>query len=442
MPAKPVVAIRAAENGDFEFVQSLMVKNLSPYYDGDHHAHATRIFQTHISGGTDKLGFFSVKQSMFIAAVGHERVGLLHLVIKRQNTCKISPLIVARDARGSGVGRALLEKAESFARLNDCRQIYCTVSQKNTGALNLFLRNGFIPAGESVNHYKQGRKEVMLYKTLHENVGDDEFDFDHISVLPLEEGQKDQVRKLLLEELPVDFLGINDGWVDSLFAGYDRRRARDVDQKYKLIFTATDRNNRVLGVVGATPKKGEPIKLMPFVATDTPSFFALLSDVPALLADYGKKVYVHIVPDTDQTRFLQNSGWRLDGVMPDSYQVGCVTQQWSKNLEREQYMPQMRLKKRYLDLIKADSKTLEVRVGYKFVLALKVGEQIAFVSRGDRVIKEIVAIRKYSSFEDMFESEDHTKIVPGLSREEVEKLLREIYPPAKEALGVYVIELA
>src|SRR6202040_689485 len=108
------------------------------------------------------------------------------------------------------------------------------------------------------------------------------------------------------------FMEIDDAWVSNLFSGFDRRDSRDINLKYKLIYTAVDRTNKVRGVAGATPKKGEPIKLMPLVATDDPAFFALLSDVPQRLAEYGRKVYAHIVPTSRQTRFLQKAGWVLD----------------------------------------------------------------------------------------------------------------------------------
>ena len=131
----------------------------------------------------------------------------------------------------------------------------------------------------------------MLHKLL---VGKDyieQFDRPHISVLPFEKKYSDQVRKLLLKDLPNTFKGIDDNWVTSLFEGYERRESQKVESKFKLIFIAIDPNENVLGVVGATPKKGKPIKLMPFIAKSTPAFVALLKDVPFHLHKYGRKLY-------------------------------------------------------------------------------------------------------------------------------------------------------
>lgn len=57
--SKANVFIREACEGDFKWVENLMQNALEAYYGGDHRAHARRIFDTHISGGVDRLGFFS-----------------------------------------------------------------------------------------------------------------------------------------------------------------------------------------------------------------------------------------------------------------------------------------------------------------------------------------------------------------------------------------------
>ena len=94
------VVIRSARADDFEWVADLMVRALSPFYDGDHRAHAQRIFDTHMEGGVDHVGHFSAGQYMFIAEQDGQRVGIIHVVEKKQETVKISPLIVSTDYRG------------------------------------------------------------------------------------------------------------------------------------------------------------------------------------------------------------------------------------------------------------------------------------------------------------------------------------------------------
>ncbi|MBI4490052.1 MAG: GNAT family N-acetyltransferase, partial [Deltaproteobacteria bacterium] len=151
------IQIREATDEDREFVVELMQAALSPYYGGDHKAHAARIFSTHISGGIDRIGHFSSEQKMFILTVNGARAGMIHLVGKRQETYKISPLILAQQYRGkAGLGSRLLSFAEDYAVRNGARQIYCPVAEQNTSALQFFLRKGYLPAGRSASHYKEG----------------------------------------------------------------------------------------------------------------------------------------------------------------------------------------------------------------------------------------------------------------------------------------------
>lgn len=84
------VVIRSAGADDFEWVADLMVRALSPFYDGDHRAHARRIFDTHMEGGIDHVGHFSAGQYMFIAEQDGQPVGLIHVVEKKQETVNYS----------------------------------------------------------------------------------------------------------------------------------------------------------------------------------------------------------------------------------------------------------------------------------------------------------------------------------------------------------------
>jgi len=314
------IDIREAVHEDFDFIVELMVKALEPYYGGDHRAHAKRIFSTHISGGTDKIGHFSFEQKMFLITVDEERAGVLHLVGKRQGNYKISPIIIAPHFRGTrGLGTHLLRFAEEYARKHNARQIYCTVAEQNHSALQFFLRNGYVVSGRSDSHYKAGITEVMLYKLFTSEDSDERFDRPHISVLAFEDRHETQVRKLLFDYLPQYFFGITNEWVDALFAGFRRKDWEDINQKFKIIYIAVDRSDAVHGVVAATPKKGKPIKLMPFIAKSLPAFAALLTDVPFELRRFGHKVYMHITPTVDETIALQQRGWKLDAAMPAGY---------------------------------------------------------------------------------------------------------------------------
>ncbi|QCT42350.1 GNAT family N-acetyltransferase [Candidatus Nanosynbacter featherlites] len=435
------IVVRPARADDFDFVADLMIRALTPFYDGDHYAHARRIFDAHIAGGIDRVGQFSAGQYMFIAESDGRQVGVIHVVEKKQGTVKISPLIVDTAYRGKmGVGSMLLKHAEDFARSLGARQIYCTVAEPNKKALGFFLRKGFRITGTAKDHYKIGIDEHMLYKQLIDEAG---FDSPNISVVPFDESQHaDGARALILSQMSGDFDGVDSNWVDALFAGYRRMESGDVNTKFKIIFVA-ECDGRVVGVAGATPKKGRPIKLMPLVASSEAAFEALIIDLQGLLEDYGHKLYVHLVPEPWQVACLQRHGWSLEGVFPGGYAPNSVVQQWGFNFNKEgASVRKMRIKKPYFDAIMEGRKTLEVRVGYNSIKRLKAGGLLQLETGHTSGVVRIKSIRIYRSFADMLSSEVWQQIVPqAKSEEEALRLLRKIYPDHKERLGVHVIEV-
>lgn len=434
------IVVREANANDFEWVADLMVRALTPFYDGDHRAHARRIFDAHIAGGIDRVGQFSAGQYMFIAESDGRQVGVIHVVEKKQGTVKISPLIVDTAYRGKmGVGSVLLKHAEDFARSLGSRQIYCTVAAPNKKALVFFLKKGFRVTGTAKDHYKVGIDEHMLYKQLVDEAG---FDSPNISVVPFDESQADSARALILSQMSDAFNGVDNDWVDALFAGYRRRELGDVNAKFKIIFTA-ECNGKVVGVAGATPKKGRPIKLMPLVASSEAAFEALVVDLQGLLEDYGHKLYVHLVPEPWQVACLQRHGWSLEGVFPGGYAPNSVVQQWGFNFNKEgANVRKMRIKKPYFDAIMEGRKTLEVRVGYNSIKRLKAGGLLQLETGHTSGVVRIRAIRIYDNFADMLAAEPWRQIVPqARDAEEALHLLRKIYPARKERLGIHVIEI-
>ena len=435
------VTIRSAAADDFEWVAELMVRALSPFYDGDHRAHAQRIFDTHMKGGTDHVGHFSAGQYMFIAEQNGQPVGLIHVVEKKQETVKISPLIVSTHYRGKlGIGSMLLKHAEDFARNLGARQLYCTVASPNQKALQFFLRKGFRITGTAKDHYKHGVDEHMLYKQLVDEAG---FDSPNVSVIPFdEEKHANGARDLILSQMSDVFRGVDDDWVDALFAGYKRKELGDVNAKFKIIFTA-ECGGEVVGIAGATPKKGQPIKLMPLVAKSEAAFEALVIDLQGLLLDYGHKLYVHLVPEPWQVACLQRHGWTLEGVFPGGYAPNSVVQQWGLNFNKEgATVRKMRIKRPYFDAIMSGRKTLEVRVGYDNIKRLKAGELLQLETGHTSGVVRIKSIRVYDNFADMLATEPWREIVPQVNDQTAAlRLLREIYPSHKERLGVHVIEV-
>ena len=103
----------------------------------------------------------------------------------------------------------------------------------------------------------------------------------------------------------------------------------------------------------------------------------------------------------------------------------------------------MRIKKPYYDAIMSGRKTLEVRVGYGSIKRLRAGELLQLETSHESGAVRIKSIRTYDNFAKMLATEDWRQIVPqAKDRAEALRLLQKIYPPRKEKLGVYAIEIA
>lgn len=434
-----MIRVRRVKPEDLPVVAELMHEALDPYYGGDHRAHAKRIVETAAKSTKDRKGHFSAAQLMYVATEDGEILGIINFVAKYQGTVKISPLIVREEVRGKGVARMLLRKVEEYAGKYRARQIYCTVSIKNTLAMSFFLAHGYVKAGLASRHYRTDTDEIMLYKVVDH---DGMFPEDRvISVRPLEKADEKQVRHLVISRLAPYFDGVDDRWVKALFDGYSRRDSRDPNEKYKLIWVAKSPDGTVLGVVAATPKKGDPIKLMPLVAEDIQTFSALVAELPSLLREYGHKLYTHTVPTSVEVETMQHHGWRIEAMMPEAYKRGVVTQQWGLVMENEE-MRIMRVKRQYFNAIMAGTKPLEVRVGYGNIKKIQKGEQIRLECGRHSGIVEVADVRVYKTFAEMLKHELAGHIVPdNPAPASALNVLQSIYPKDKEALGVYVFQL-
>ncbi|MFC7014516.1 phosphotransferase [Streptomyces viridiviolaceus] len=102
----------------------------------------------------------------------------------------------------------------------------------------------------------------------------------------------------------------------------------------------------------------------------------------------------------------------------------------------------MHLLPRYYRQVEAGRKTIEVRVATPQKRAVAAGDTVVFHDRetGRELDVIVQRITPYPSFEDLLRSENPTRINPDGSPEELLANLRNIYPPAKENLGVLAIE--
>ncbi|MER7048087.1 ASCH domain-containing protein [Streptomyces jumonjinensis] len=101
------------------------------------------------------------------------------------------------------------------------------------------------------------------------------------------------------------------------------------------------------------------------------------------------------------------------------------------------------IRKPYFDLIASGAKTTEVRVGYPKIRKITPGDTLTITCADESVTTRITAVKEYESFTVMLDAEDTTAIGgPEATRDELAAAIRGIYPPEKEALGVFALHLA
>jgi len=88
-----------------------------------------------------------------LAMVGEQALGLVHSIYHRStwttgDYCYLQDLFVADDARGGGVGRALIEHVYAEARRRGASRVYWSTHESNHNAMQLYdriaERSGFI----------------------------------------------------------------------------------------------------------------------------------------------------------------------------------------------------------------------------------------------------------------------------------------------------------
>ena len=117
-------------------------------------------------------------RAVLLAEDAGEIVGRLSLIRGRHPaTAHVATLavIVARDRRRKGIGRALMEAAEAWARAVGVSKLELSVFVHNTPAINLYERLGYRREGLSRRHLRRGDDfldVVLMGKDLASETGD------------------------------------------------------------------------------------------------------------------------------------------------------------------------------------------------------------------------------------------------------------------------------
>ncbi|MFA5248152.1 MAG: ASCH domain-containing protein [Patescibacteria group bacterium] len=106
-------------------------------------------------------------------------------------------------------------------------------------------------------------------------------------------------------------------------------------------------------------------------------------------------------------------------------------------------MPRMmRIKMIYLHQIRSREKKVEIRVAYSGLKNIQSGTLVNFCSGNESQLVMISEVRRYADFVSMLKVEKPEDVIAGEKNvAKVLSILRSIYSPDKEGLGVIVLQL-
>jgi len=123
---------------------------------------------------SDRLGRRQVRHLLtrahaeaWVAEVGGRIVGDAVVLFRRGfDAARLYSLVVAPEARGHGVGAALLDAAERGAARRGCVSVRLEVREDNDAALRLYARHGYASVGRVDLYYHDGADAVRMRKRL------------------------------------------------------------------------------------------------------------------------------------------------------------------------------------------------------------------------------------------------------------------------------------
>jgi ribosomal protein S18 acetylase RimI-like enzyme len=109
----------------------------------------------------------SASARLLVATRARRLQGAAVLFFRRgTRIARLYSLATAADARGSGVGGALLQAAERTARQHGCHVLRLEVRTGNAAAIRLYERAGYTRIGRRAGYYEDGADAWRYQKAL------------------------------------------------------------------------------------------------------------------------------------------------------------------------------------------------------------------------------------------------------------------------------------
>ncbi|QDE41449.1 GNAT family N-acetyltransferase [Luteibacter pinisoli] len=152
-PVTAAVRVRRAEVSDLDDLVALEEAT----FDTDRLSRAQ--YRKHLDSETAQV---------LVASANHRRFLGTAVVFYRKGTsvARLYSIATKPQARGKGVGSALIEAAEDAGRARGCRVLRLEVRKDNSVAIRLYERMGYHRIGEYAAYYGDGADALRLEKTL------------------------------------------------------------------------------------------------------------------------------------------------------------------------------------------------------------------------------------------------------------------------------------
>ena len=153
MPATAAVRVRRAELSDLDDLVALEEQSFA----GDRLSRAQ--YRRHLDSETAQVLVASANHRHFLGtAVVFFRKG--------SGVARLYSIATRAEARGKGVGSALIEAAEQAARRKRRRALRLEVRTDNDAAIRLYERLGYARIGRYASYYEDGADAWRYEKTL------------------------------------------------------------------------------------------------------------------------------------------------------------------------------------------------------------------------------------------------------------------------------------
>jgi len=103
------------------------------------------------------------KETYFVAVVRETIVGVVGCSIEH-GACKAVHMAVEKAFRGKGIGSALLNEVEEFARNHQARKLWFDTSTRLIDAIQFYKHKGFRVVGELQRHL--WGEDILLFEKL------------------------------------------------------------------------------------------------------------------------------------------------------------------------------------------------------------------------------------------------------------------------------------